>query len=537
MNSQNLDHTLSELGGRRIGPLGLADESQATTEDDFIEWQEGILEELGQIIPLSERPITYEPTLNVLDVCVDEQSLWMGEPSEAALLGMTTKVAYNSKNPYSAPIAVSKTLSSVPDRVCVHMEINIADAPALRYQTGDHLAVWPTNPDHEVEQLLRLLGLDAPSKRDQPIMIDNFNSTSSKLALPSPTTREVLLKYYLEICAPVPRDLLVLVSLFAPTEAARAQLLRLGHDKTAFRAEVGQRYASLGGVMQLVAPGRSWSRMPFSLLIESFNRIQPRFYSISSSPLVQPRQPTITIAVDSRQILSQENIQTEDRFLGVATNFLLAHERKGMVSNTKDGNDSWSQLQSYSSVPSYDLDGPRNKLSGGRIYMHIRKSTFKLPLNPGIPIIMIAAGTGIAPYRGFVQERARLAELGKSVGKMLLFFGCRNDEHDLLYKDEWKDRKAQLDDAFVLVPCFSRLPRQKKMYVQDGLDEHRQLVVEMIDNGAAFYICGAATMARDVRARLVQLLAERKQQTVDEADGWVNAKMRKAGLYHEDVWG
>jgi NADPH-ferrihemoprotein reductase len=532
-----LDRTLTELGGRRIGPLGLADESQATTEDDFMEWQEAILEELGQVIPLTERPITYKPALNVLDVCVDEQSLWMGEPSKAALLETTPKSVYNSNNPYPAPIAASKTLSSVPDRACVHMELSIADAPALRYETGDHLAVWPTNPDTEVEQLLRLLGLDDPSRRSQPIMIDRADATSSKLSLPSPTTREVLLKYYLEICAPVPRDSLVLTSLFAPTEAAKAKLLWLSRDKAAFRAEVGQRYATLGGVMELVAPGLVWSRMPFSLLIECFSRTQPRYYSISSSPLVQPRQPTITFAVDSRAILSTESSGTEGRFLGVATNFLLAHERSAMVKDTHHVDVPAAQLPSYPFVSNYDLQGPRNKLSGNRVYMHIRKSTFKLPLNPMIPIIMVAAGTGIAPYRGFVQERARIAELGKPVGKMLLFFGCRDDENDFLYKDEWKDRETQLGDAFKLMPCFSRLSTHKKTYVQDGLDEHKQLVAKMIEDGAAFYICGAATMARDVRSRLVQLIAEHKRQTVEETDIWVTAKLRKAGLYHEDVWG
>ncbi|KAJ9616316.1 hypothetical protein H2200_000034 [Cladophialophora chaetospira] len=533
----NLDRTLTELGGLRVGPLGRADESQGTTEEDFMEWQESVLEDLGQSIPLHERPITYEPTVNVLDVCVDEQSLWMGEPSEAALLNMTQKVAYNSKNPYPAPIVASRTLSPNTDRVCVHMEVSIADAPALRYQTGDHLAVWPINPENEVDRLLRLLGLDARNKRGQPIMIDNCNDATSRPNLPSPTTREALLKYYLEICALPSRDFLVMVSLFAPTEAAKAELLRLGTDKTAFRTEVGERYASIGSLMEMVAPDQIWSRVPFSLLIEFFNRIQPRYYSISSSPLVQPRLPTITMAVNNRQILSQENAKKKDRFLGLATNFLLAHDRKLTVKETKDENVPWSQSQSYGSVPSYDLDGPRNKLSGGRIYIHIRKSTFKLPLNPAIPIIMVAAGTGIAPFRGFVQERARLAELGKSVGKMLLFFGCRDDDHDYLYKSEWEERLAQLSGSFAMVPCFSRLLTQKKMYVQDGLAEHRQIVLEMIDNGAAFYICGAATMAREVRARLNQVIAESRQQSMEEADTWVSAKMAKVGLYHEDVWG
>ena len=481
--------------------------------------------------------MTYEPKLDVLDVCVDEQSLWMGEPSESALLNVSTKVVYNSGNPYPAPIASSRTLSPTPDRVCVHMELSIADAPALRYQAGDHLAVCPANPKDEVDRLLRVLGLDSPEKRRQPIMIEARSDATSRPNLPSPTTREALFEYYLDICALAPRDLLVLLSLYAPTEAAKAELKSLGTDKTVYRNQVVGTYASIGRVMKMVEPDQPWTLVPFSLLVESLSRIQPRYYSISSSPLVQPRQPTITLVVNSRQITSQHNTKRVDRFLGLATNFLLAHERKMAMKESHDQIIPWSQSQSYGSVPSYNLEGPRNKLSGGRVYMHIRKSNFKLPSNAAAPIIMVAAGTGISPFRGFLQERTRLVELGKPVGKMLLIFGCRDDENDFLYKDEWAEKQSKLGESFKLVPCFSRLASRKKTYVQDGLVEHKQLVTQMIEDGAAFFICGSATMAREVRTRLNGILAESKQLSLEDADNWVSSKMKKAGLYQEDVWG
>lgn len=473
----------------------------------------------------------------MLDVCVDEQSLWKGEPSESTLLNVTKGVVYNAKNPYAAPIANAKTLSPDPDRICVHMEVSIADAPTLRYQTGDHLAVRPVNPMDEVDRLLRLLGIASPQKRRQPIMIDVRKDATTRSNLPSPTTREALLKYYLEICGLASRDLLLLLSPYAPTEAAKARLTIMATDSSVYRSQVVERYASIGRVMEMVEPVQLWSQVPFSLLIESFNHVQPRYYSISSSPLVQPRQPAITLAVTTRQVPLQHDDKDMDRFYGLATNFLLAHEREMAVRATSDQSIPWSQAQSYGSVPRYDLDGPRNKLSGGRIYMHIRKSTFKLPLNPATPIIMVAAGTGIAPFRGFVQERTRLMDLGKSIGKMLLFFGCRDDENDFLYKDEWEEKQIKLGESFRLVPCFSRLESQKKVYVQSGLAEHGKLVLKMIDDGAAFFICGSAKMAREVRTRLNLILAEGRQQNLEDADTWVSSKMKKAGLYHEDVWG
>ena len=488
-----------------------------------MDWKEVVLGDLGKAIILNERPITYEPNIDILDVCVDDHTIYLGEPSEKALQGITATVAYNATNPYAAPVAASRVLSPTPDRVCTHMEFNIAGAPALRYQTGDHLAVSPVNPDNEVELLFSLLNLDEIT-RTRPIMISaKEGATTGKPSLPSPTTREALFKYYLEICALPSRDFVVLLSGYAPTVSAKEALLRLATSKEAFRSEVVARYLTAGKLMQLVEPGRKWTSVPFSLLVENFNRIQPRYYSISSSPLVQPRQPAVTVAVDRRSIPAQEAVKKEQAFLGLASNYLLAHEQ---YQNGTDRNGS-----------SYDLEGPRGKLSGSKVYIHVRKSTFKMPTQSHTPIIMVAAGTGIAPFRGFLQERGRLAELGKPVGKMVLFFGCRNSDLDFLYKDEWQLWKEQLRDRFVMVPCFSRLKDQRKQYVQDGLLEHRGLVGNLIEEGAAFYVCGAASMAREVRSRLVEVVSECAGVSIHEADSSIGGRMRRAGLYQEDVWG
>lgn len=488
-----------------------------------MDWKEAVLEDLGKAIVLSERPITYQPNIDILDVCVDDHTIYLGEPSEKALQGVTEKVAYNANNPYAAPVAASRVLSPTPDRICTHMEFNIVGAPALRYQTGDHLAVSPVNPDNEVELLFSLLDLDEVT-RSRPIIISaKEGATTGKPSLPSPTTRETLFKYYLEICALPSRDFVVLLSEYAPTVAAKEALLRLGTNKEAFRSEVVARYLTTGKLMQLVEPDRKWTSVPYSLLVENFNHIQPRYYSISSSPLVQPRQPAVTVAVDRRKIPSEEAAKKEQGFLGLASNYLLAHEQ---LQNGRDRNGA-----------TYDLEGPRGKLSGSKVYVHVRKSTFKLPTQSHTPIIMVAAGTGIAPFRGFLQERARLAELGKPVGKMVLFFGCRDDDVDFLYKDEWQLWQEQFRESFVMVPCFSRLKGQRKKYVQDGLLEHKELVANLIEERAAFYVCGAASMAREVRSRLVNVLSESSGVSSNEADATISGRMRRAGLYQEDVWG
>jgi NADPH-ferrihemoprotein reductase len=149
---------------------------------------------------------------------------------------------------------------------------------------------------------------------------------------------------------------------------------------------------------------------------------------------------------------------------------------------------------------------------------------------------MIGAGTGLAPFRGFVQERPRVVELGKPVGKMLLFFGCRSEGSDFLYRKEWDDWKKELGEKFEIVTAFSRTHGKGKAYVQRKIREEAKKAITFIDEGAAVYICGEATIAREVRKALVNVLAGGKGMDEGEVDRTILAKMKKAGLYQEDVW-
>ena len=103
--------------------------------------------------------------------------------------------------------------------------------------------------------------------------------------------------------------------------------------------------------------------------------------------------------------------------------------------------------------------------------MQIVPSTFRLPVLAKTPIVMVAAGTGIAPFRGFIQERARVASTAREVGKTLLFFGCRSPENDYLYQDELEDlATGPLKDILHLHTAFSRTGSEKK-YVQHRIQD------------------------------------------------------------------
>jgi NADPH-ferrihemoprotein reductase len=95
-------------------------------------------------------------------------------------------------------------------------------------------------------------------------------------------------------------------------------------------------------------------------------------------------------------------------------------------------------IQSSEQVSEYETSGPRNKYDGYRVPLHIRPSNFKLAVDPSKPIIMVGPGTGVAPFHGFLQERAAQATAGLTVGKPVLFYGCRTRGEHFIYADDWE---------------------------------------------------------------------------------------------------
>jgi cytochrome P450/NADPH-cytochrome P450 reductase len=173
---------------------------------------------------------------------------------------------------------------------------------------------------------------------------------------------------------------------------------------------------------------------------------------------------------------------------------------------------------------------------GSTIYAFIQnsKTPFRLPTDPATPLIMVGPGTGLAPFRGFLQERAALQKQGQPIGKALLFFGCRHPEQDFLYEQELQDFADQ--GITTLYVAFSRLPGQPKTYVQDQIHAHKAEVWQLLEHGAFFYICGdASQMAPDVRRAISEIYQEKTGKSEQEADQWINDMIAQQ-RYQVDVW-
>lgn len=526
--------SLTDNGATLLLPVGKADDAQRSTEEDFLAWKDGLYAMFRTRLGLEERAVEYQPAIAIVeDESLTPIDLHHGEPARDNNNSNGSRTTAASCSPIRAlSIKNARELfaPSLSERNCVHMELDLAEHPEIHYKTGDHLGVWPINPDSEVERLLTALQLH--ERQDVPVLLRAVDAAGAKVQLPSPTTIRALFRHYLEICAPVSRTTIQGLLSFAPTAEAKSYLLKLAQDKDVYASYLATTHLTLGRLLRLASPGEPWTALPLSYVVEAVPLIQPRYYSISSSSVLSPRRAAITalVAADALPANPQQKIN------GVASNYLLALSQSQTPSSPDSADAKSPELDT-----TYDLAGPSNLLQGTKLFAHVRKSKFKLPLQSSCPIIMVAAGTGLAPFRAFVAERAKLYAIGKPVGEMLLFFGCRRPDEDFIYRDELMrvagDGNGEPNSLLKVVTAFSRVSGAPKVYVQQRVREYGRQVIDLIeDKGANFYICGRAAMAREVGASVAEAIKEIKGWNDSDVKTWTEGLKRK-GKWREDVWG
>jgi sulfite reductase (NADPH) flavoprotein alpha-component len=223
--------------------------------------------------------------------------------------------------------------------------------------------------------------------------------------------------------------------------------------------------------------------------IESLEPMQPRLYSISSSLKAHPNAVTLTVDAVRYQIGSRQR-------LGVASTYLADRVKPG-----------------------------------DKIRTYVQKAGhFNLPADPATPIIMVGPGTGVAPFRAFLQDRMASGASGKN----WLFFGHQRRDADFFYEDEFVDMKAK-NVLTRLSLAWSR-DAGEKFYVQDRMRQVGRDVWSWLAEGAHLYVCGdAKRMAKDVERALVDVVAQHGVRTLEEAIAFVG-NLKKQHRYHQDVY-
>ncbi|RII83657.1 assimilatory sulfite reductase (NADPH) flavoprotein subunit [Neopusillimonas maritima] len=391
-------------------------------------------------------------------------------------------LAYSRNHPFQAELLLNQPIigrGSVKD--IRHIELSL-EGSGLHYEPGDALGIWPKQDPALVQAVLQATGL----KGEETVTFGG-------------DTRSVYdwLRQH--------RELTVLTRPFLEAHAAR--VVENGTSPRKPRARIQQSTPEGLGLSTLLAPENSadlrawltsnqlldvlqqfpaqWTAQDF---IQALRPLTPRLYSIASAQSVVDEEVHLTVA----NIAYDTN--GEPRW-GVTTRFL-------------------SQLEEGESVPLFIEKNER----------------FRLPADSQRDIIMIGPGTGVAPFRAFVQARTEAGAAGRN----WLFFGNPHFQTDFLYQTEWQQAVAK-GELHRLDLAFSR-DQAQRIYVQDRLREHAADVYDWIENGAHVYVCGDATrMAKDVHQTLLDIAREQGGRTQEQASEWLN-NLAAQGRYARDVY-
>lgn len=383
---------------------------------------------------------------------------------------------HDRKNPFPARLLTNRLLNAPGSGKEVrHYEISLAGS-GLHYEVGDALGVVPTNCGELVSDILAALGYDG----EEAVKTPDGSETSLRLALAQ----------HYDITRP------------------SAELLKAA----------AERGAADGTLAALLDPARKddlkkwlWGRevidvitglaQPFTAaeFIGLLKKLQPRLYSISSSPKAHPGEVHLTVAAVRYDGHGRPR-------KGVCSSF-LADRCVAFVAGVTD--------------PGHSTPLP--------VFVQTSHG-FRLPTDGGVPIIMCGPGTGIAPFRAFLEERLATGATGRN----WLFFGDQKRATDFLYREQLEGWLAD-DHLTRLDLAFSR-DQPEKIYVQDRMRENAAELWAWLECGAHFYVCGdASRMAKDVDAALHRIAETAGGLTTETAAAYV-AKLKTEKRYQRDVY-
>lgn len=374
---------------------------------------------------------------------------------------------YSRKNPFPATLTVNRKLTGEgSEKDTRHFEISLAGS-GLDYEVGDSLGVFPTNEPALVDRLLETLGFRG----------DEVVPNADKVPMP---IREALLKSFV-ITSPDKK----LLAAIAEKDSSATFLKDLLDPsfKTTLDEYVWGRDV-LDPLLEFTAA--KFTPEEFAACLR---KLQPRLYSISSSRRVVGENVHLTVAV--------VRYKTYDRLRsGVASSFLA------------------ERAEGEGAIP---------------VFYHTAKH-FRVPEDPATDMIMVGPGTGIAPFRAMLQERAATGAGGRN----WLFFGEQRSSSDFFYRDEFE--KFQADGVLTRFDTAFSRDQEHKIYVQHRILENAEALYDWFEKGAYFYICGdAARMAKDVDAALHQVVERVGGKTPEQAIEYIDA-LKKAKRYRKDVY-
>ncbi|EDQ90706.1 uncharacterized protein MONBRDRAFT_16143 [Monosiga brevicollis MX1] len=481
-----VDDKLKAGGGRRLIDVGMGDDD-VNLEEDFLEWKDLLWSAVCELMGKDANAISASFRTYQLVPVDERKKVFTGEPAIANSF-KHQRPPYSQKNPFLAPIRVRRELYKDEGRSCLHIELDISGS-GIRYTAGDHAAVYPTNNASLVQAVAERLQVPLDDIF-QLQAVDTFTRKSTPF--PCPCTYRTALSHYVELTHTPSLNIIAEMVQYAKDEQQKERLAFLcsKQGRSEYNKHIHNRHLT---ILDVLAEFSS-VEMPIDHLLELLPRMQPRYYSISSSSKTNPDRIHMTVAIVTYKNGADTTVE------GVATTWFC-----------------------------------RLALDTDRVPMFVRRSTFRLPRKPKVPMIMIGPGTGVAPFRGFIQERLFLMQDSEEqFGETHLFFGCQNESKHFMYRDEFED--AVMKKALSgLHTAFSR-DQATKVYVQHRLRERKEDVWRVLQAGGHLYICGDAKyMAQDVRKAIIEILVEMGDKTQQQALQFLKT-MEEKHRFQQDVW-
>ena len=381
--------------------------------------------------------------------------------------------AFSKDNPFPALLTENRMLTQPGSaKETRHFVVSLAGS-GLHYKAGDSLGVFPSNRTEDVAEIIQRLGATG----DELV-------APQALKLPAPMPLRDVLTHKVALAGPPRRIIETLAAkATAPAEQAKLTALLAPEAKETLAAFLDERE-----FVDLLAEFPSAKLTPQEF-VDHQRRLMPRLYSIASSSRVHPQEIHLTVAV--------VRYQTNGRArAGVCSTFLAD---RALVGSTP--------------TPVF-----------------VSHSHFGPPEDGAKDCIMIGPGTGIAPFRAFLQDRVATGATGRN----WLFFGDQKRATDFLYEDEWQNYLAQGQLAR-LDTAFSR-DQSAKIYVQDRMRENAAALWQWLQGGASFFVCGdAKRMAKDVDLALHEIIAAQGNLTPAAAADYVK-QLKKDKRYQRDVY-
>ncbi|KZV53872.1 NADPH-dependent diflavin oxidoreductase 1-like [Dorcoceras hygrometricum] len=512
--AKKLDKRLLDLGASAIIERGLGDDQHPSGYEGALDpWMSSLWNILYQMNPklLPNGPVFFNPDAALIEPRA--QILYHytngGEPplpnaTDLDYIEMQierarsmTPVVLSGKNTPACFLKMTKNLRlSRQDsgKDVRHFEFE-AISSSIEYEVGDVLEILPSQSPEAVDSFIQRCNLNPESyitiqPRDRgnkawinttqfPVKLKTFVELNMDVASASPR------RYFFEV-----------MSFFASAEHEKERLQYFASPEG--RDDLYQYNQKERRTVLEVLEDFPSVQMPFEWLVQLVPTLKTRAFSISSCHPVHPNQVHLTVSV-------------------VTWTTPYKRKRLGLCS-------SW--------LASLD---PRQNIP---IAAWFKKGSLPPP-PPSLPLILIGPGTGCAPFRGFVEERALQNESGPTA-PVIFFFGCRNKDDDFLYQNFWMKHSENggvlsEDKGGGFYVAFSR-DQPKKVYVQHKMREQGARIWSLLSQGASVYVAGSSNkMPSDVLSAFEDIISAESGVSKDVASRWIRA-LEKAGKYHVEAW-